>query len=192
MSFLALSSSDPGQSVDLVQVQTTALASRTRLIEAWIETALGREALWPVLTDYDHLADFVPNLALSRRLPSEPQRILVEQIGTQCFFGLRFSARAVLEMTEAYPEAVHFEMLEGDFAEFIGSWHLLPRQDGQAGTRLAYTVQITVPRTMPVCLIEQRLQDDLRINLNAICRQSEQLGETSLVSVPELGPALGC
>jgi ribosome-associated toxin RatA of RatAB toxin-antitoxin module len=178
--FLELSSSVQPPTADCVVVKTTALASRTRLIEAWIETCIGSSALWPVLTDYDHLADFVPNLALSRRLPSEPQRLLVEQIGTQCFFGLRFSARAVLEMTEAYPEAVHFEMLEGDFAEFIGSWHLLPRQDGQTGTRLAYTVQITIPLTMPVRLIEQRLQEDLRINLNAICRQAEQLGETML------------
>lgn len=163
-----------------MQVQTTTLASRTRLIEAWIDTPVHREALWPVLTDYDHLADFVPNLALSQRLPSAPQQILIEQMGTQCFFGLRFSARAVLEMTEAYPEAVHFEMVEGDFKEFVGSWYLLPRLGGQPGTRLAYTVQITVPLTMPVRLIEQRLQEDLRINLNAICRQAEQLRGTDL------------
>ncbi len=163
-----------------MQVQTTALAPRTRLIEAWIETPVHREALWPVLTDYDHLADFVPNLALSRRLPSESQQILIEQIGTQCFFGLRFSARAVLEMIEVYPAAVHFEMMEGDFKEFVGSWHLLPCSNGQPGTRLAYTVQITVPLTMPVRLIEQRLQEDLRINLNAICRQAEQSRGTDL------------
>lgn len=145
------------------------LAGRQRRIEATIYLPHAIEQVWGVLTDYEALADFIPNLAKSCRVPHPDGGIRVEQIGTQNLKVVTFSARVVLDMVEEYPSAIRFTMAEGDFKSFSGAWLLqsIPESDG-GGTRLTYILEVWAKATIPVIAIEQRLKKDLPQNLYAI------------------------
>ena len=58
------------------------------------------QCLWSVLTDYGNLNNYIPNLASSRQLWRRGNVVGLEQVGTQQFCGLRFSARVELELVE--------------------------------------------------------------------------------------------
>lgn len=154
-----------------VEVRTDRAEGRKRQISASIYLGHSVEQVWQILTDYDHLADFIPNLSQSRRL-DHPECIQIEQIGAESFMRLKFRARVVLEMTEHFPHRIGFHMIEGDFKEFSGSWTLQPNG---TGTELGYTLQVLPPRTMPVALIERRLKAGLVMNLTAIRDRADQL-----------------
>ena len=145
------------------------LAGRQRRIESTIYLPFPIEQVWGVLTDYEALADFIPNLAKSCRVPHPNGGIRVEQVGTQNLKVVTFSARVVLDMVEEYPSAIHFTMAEGDFKSFSGEWLLqsVPETDG-GGTRLTYILEVWAKATIPVIAIEQRLKKDLPQNLYAI------------------------
>lgn len=152
-----------------VEISTQKLEGRQRRITAAIHIPTGLDQVWQVLTDYDHLADFIPNLTRSQRLPHPTGGIRLEQIGAQCFLNIRFCARVVLDMVERFPQELGFSMIEGDFRQFEGVWRLEPitLQQGQA-TRLVYDLLVLPPRAMPAGLIERHIRHNLYENLSAI------------------------
>jgi len=159
-----------------VEVQTQAVAERQRQITAKIQIPHSVEQVWKVLTDYESLADFIPNLAQSRLLKHPTGGIRLEQVGSQRFLRLNFSARVVLDLEENFPHEINFNMVEGDLKAFIGSWQLKPDSiSGKSGTNLYYTVRVWPKRTMPVAVIERRLGSDLRLNLLAIRQRVDEL-----------------
>ncbi|HEY9782198.1 MAG TPA: SRPBCC family protein [Leptolyngbyaceae cyanobacterium] len=163
-----------------VEVQVEEVAQRQRQIAAKIQIPHPAERVWQVLTDYEGLADFIPNLAKSRRLSHPTGGIRLEQIGTQRLLRFNFSARVVLDLEEKFPREINFNMVEGDLKAYSGKWVLepLPLVD-IIGTNLCYTVLVWPKLTMPVGLIERRLSRDLQLNLAAIRQQVERLFGTT-------------
>ncbi|MGF1566542.1 MAG: SRPBCC family protein [Nodosilinea sp.] len=152
-----------------IEIRTEKLAGRQRRILALTNLPFSPEQVWQVLTDYDHLADFIPNLALSQRLSHPLGGIRLEQIGSQCFLNVKFCARVVLDMAETFPRELRFSMVEGDFRQFEGRWILEPLSDVECkATRLSYDLLLCPPRAMPAGLIERHIRHDLSQNLQAI------------------------
>lgn len=159
--------------LDDVKIETEEVAKRQRRITSQIAIAHPRESVWQVLTNYEALPEFIPSLDKSQRLEHpEGDKVRLEQVGKQRLMKLNFSARVVLDLAEAHPERIDFEMVEGDFKAFSGYWLLEPAAES---TQLIYSIFVWPPRTMPVTLIERRLSKDLSLNLVAIRRRVETL-----------------
>lgn len=168
--------SDDLSTVNGVEVSAEPLSRRERRISASIWLPQSVEQIWTILTDYDHLADFIPNLDQSRKLETpDAQTTRIEQIGAECFLTLKFCARVVLDMVESFPHRIDFHMVEGDFRSFAGSWQLQPETcSGMVGTRLRYVLDVEPARLMPIALIERHLQKNLTVNLLAIRQRAEE------------------
>lgn len=152
--------------LDDVKIEVEEVAKRQRRITSQIAIAQPRETVWQVLTDYESLPEFVPNLEKSQRLEHpEGDKVRLEQVGKQRLWKMNFSARVVLDLVEMPQERIDFEMVEGDFKAFSGYWLL---ESVETGTQLSYSIFVWPPRTMPVSLIERRLSKDLSLNLVAI------------------------
>lgn len=149
-------------------IATERLPNRHRRILASISIPCPVEQVWDILTDYENLANFIPNLTVSRRLEATDSRTLLEQVGAQCFLNVKFCARVVLDMVEQFPHHIGFSMIEGDFKSFEGAWKLESAETSGQATRLNYEVTICPPRAIPAVLIERHLRHDLTQNLQSI------------------------
>ncbi|WP_375470724.1 SRPBCC family protein [uncultured Nostoc sp.] len=159
-----------------VEVQIEKIAERQRQISAKVQIPHPVEQIWKVLTNYEALPDFIPNLAKSCLIEHPNGGIRLEQVGSQRLLNFNFCARVVLDLEEYFPKAINFCMVEGDFKGFSGSWCLEPYSFGEyLGTNLSYTIQVWPKLTMPVGIIENRLSKDLRLNLLAIHQRVEEL-----------------
>ena len=97
--------------------------------------------------------------------------MVLEQEGAQRFAGLRFTAKVTVELRERRPDGMlDFRMVSGDFRRFEGAWFICP--DPLGGVRLRYEVLIQACRGMPIGLIEQRLKEDLSMNLRAVAAEA--------------------
>jgi len=159
-----------------ILVQTQVLEGRKRRLSASIIIPHSVESIWQVLTDYDRLADFIPNLKESRRIECPEGRIHIEQIGSQSFLQFKFCARVVLDMIENFPTQIDFQMVEGDFKEFCGQWLLnCPQSDNPSITGLTYVVDVLPSRLMPINVIEKKLSHNLQVNMAAIYKRVNDL-----------------
>jgi ribosome-associated toxin RatA of RatAB toxin-antitoxin module len=165
-----------------IEIQVEKLAERQRQITAVINIPQSVEQVWKILTDYESLPDFIPNLAKSCLLEHPTGGIRLEQIGTQSLLNFKFCARVILDLEEFFPKSINFRMVEGDFKGFSGSWCLEPYTvDGNIGTRLSYIIQVWPKLIMPIAIVERRLSQDLKFNLAAISQRAIELANSTTI-----------
>ena len=125
-----------------------------------------------MLTDYENLSRFIPNLSTSELIQRQGQTVRLQQVGSQQLLGLRFSAQVQLELTEYRQDGLlQFRMVKGDFRRFEGSWQIRQRPDVSS---LLYELTVQGCLGMPIGLIEERLRDDLSSNLNAVVQEAHR------------------
>ncbi|GJD08159.1 hypothetical protein Gasu2_24670 [Galdieria sulphuraria] len=148
-----------------------------RTIICGLVVCANMKAVWDLLTDYEHLAEFIPNLAVSR-LRYHPQGgIRLEQEGVQSVLGFRFRASVILDMYEKFSEdraEIDFVLADSqDFDVFEGSWLMYPMK--RNWTHLIYQVTVQPKRFVPVQAVEWRIREDVPSNLHSIKNYIENL-----------------
>ena len=163
---------DASCSLDTIQQEMERLDQGARRLAVQLRLPLDPQWIWAVLTDYNNLNRYIPNLSSSRQLWRRGNRVGLEQVGCQQFCGLRFSARVELELEED-PERgeLRFGMRSGDFRRFEGLWRV---ERDAVSTRLFYSLTVQGKPGMPIGLIEQRLQQDLASNLRGVQQEATQ------------------
>lgn len=175
-----------------VRCEVEVVSWRERKIKAEIKVNADVDSIWNALTDYERLADFVPNLVSSRRIPCpRPGRIWLEQRGIQRSLYWHIEARVVLDLQEFINSnnvrELHFSMVDGDFKKFEGKWSV------RVGTRsstaiLSYEVSVIPRFNFPAIFLERIIRSDLPVNLQALtCRaENSYQGDQSVsVSCPD-------
>lgn len=163
---------DASCTLDTIQQDMERLPLGTRRLAVQLRLAIDSQWLWNVLTDYDNLHRFIPNLASSRQIWRRANRVAVEQVGTQQFCGLRFSARVTLELEEDRAAGrLAFRMLDGDFRCFQGTWVV---GSDATSSWLLYDLTVQGKPGMPIGLIEQRLQEDLANNVRGVQQEAQR------------------
>ncbi|MCT0229940.1 SRPBCC family protein [Synechococcus sp. CS-1324] len=163
--------------LDTIQQDMERLPQGVRRLAVQLRLGLSQDLIWTVITDYENLSGFIPNLASSKLLWRQGNQVGLEQVGCQQFCGLRFSARVELVLVEQRDDGVlRFRMTQGDFRRFEGAWTV--SRDPQ-GARLLYELTVQGRPGMPIGLIEQRLREDLAANLRAVQQEAMQRFQAS-------------
>lgn len=158
--------------LDTIQQVMERLPGGCRRLAVQLRLDLDPDAIWAVLTDYDRLSSFIPNLQSSRLLWRRDAVVGLEQEGAQRFMGMQFKARVQLQLTEQLEQwTLSFVMLKGDFRRFEGAWKIC---HNDSGTSLLYELTVQGCVGMPIGLIEQRLQEDLAANLRAVQQEAHR------------------
>jgi hypothetical protein len=105
------------------------------VIEASADLMADVRVVWQTLSDYDHLAEFIPNLKLSRVLARTAEGVVVEQQGEYSFLFFSQPIEIRLLITETPPHRIVSRAISGSFREMSGSYDLSPIA---GGVRLRY------------------------------------------------------
>lgn len=98
-----------------------------------------QQQAWRVLTDYERLPGFIPDLVLSRVVSRTPKEILLEQQSKSGFLFLSQSVHLLVRVEEHPISTVDVTLVSGDMRRYSGHWELLPvTQGGVDGTRVTF------------------------------------------------------
>ena len=149
------------------------LSNGARRLAAQLTTTASFNSLWSVLTDYDRLNLFIPNLLSSKKIYRSETNIHVRQVGSQDFLGLKFSAEVLLDLYEEKDNGlIKFNLIKGDFRKFEGYWKIQTVANSGKNS-LIYDLTVKGCQWMPIGMIEKRLKRDLSDNLIAVERQAK-------------------
>ena len=153
------------------------LSDGARRLAAQLTTTASFNSLWSVLTDYDHLNLFIPNLLSSKKLFRKESNLHVKQVGSQDFLGLKFSAEVLLDLYEEKNIGlIKFNLIKGDFRKFEGYWKIQSIGNSDKNS-LIYDLTVKGCQWMPVGMIEKRLKRDLSDNLIAVEKQAKLISQ---------------
>ena len=126
-----------------------------------------------VLTDYDRLNLYIPNLLSSKKIFQKENNIHLKQVGAQDFLGMKFSAEVTIDLYENKELGLlKFNLIKGDFRKFEGSWKIQSIKNSSKNS-LIYDLTVQGCQWMPIGMIEKRLKKDLSENLIAVDRQAK-------------------
>lgn len=94
-------------------------------------------AVWRILTAYERMAEFVPDLASCKVLSRKGNEVVVEQLGTARFLFMSRQIRLVVRATETPMSAIDIALLSGDMRYYASRWELQPLA-ATGGTRIVY------------------------------------------------------
>jgi ribosome-associated toxin RatA of RatAB toxin-antitoxin module len=116
------------------------------IVQAEAQLDASMETAWRVLTDYEHYAEFIPDLKSSRVLARSGNTAIVEQRGEAGFFFYHFPLEVTFSVTEIPGNTVSSRAISGTFREMIGTYVLT---ETRAGVRLVYTGRLVPSFTLP-------------------------------------------
>jgi len=151
------------------------LSGGTRRLAAQLTTSASINSLWNVLTDYDRLSLYIPNLLLSKKIYQKNNNVHLKQVGAQDFLGMKFSAEVTIDLFENRELGLlKFNLIKGDFRKFEGSWKIQSIKNTSKNS-LIYDLTVQGCQWMPIGMIEKRLKKDLSENLIAVDRQAKKI-----------------
>ena len=149
------------------------LSDGARRLAAQLTTTASFDSLWKVLTDYDRLNLYIPNLLSSKVLFVNQKNIHLKQVGAQDFLGMKFSAEVLLDLYEEKENGlIKFNLMRGDFRRFEGYWKIKSIKNSTKNS-LIYDLTVKGCQWMPIGMIEKRLKRDLSENLIAVDKQAK-------------------
>jgi len=168
-------SDNPSQKEDYRTIEQTMekLPGGTRRLAAQLTTSATFDSLWNVLTDYDRLNLYIPNLLSSKKIFQKDNNVKLRQVGAQDFLGMKFSAEVTIDLFEEKELGLlRFSLIKGDFRKFEGSWTIQKMKNNTTNS-LIYDLTVQGCQWMPIGMIEKRLKKDLSENLKAVDKQAK-------------------
>lgn len=130
---------------------------------------------WQVLTDYSRLAEFVPDLQVSRVISRDGNQVQVEQKGEARLLFLSFPIDVRLAITEHPSVRVVSRAVAGNFREMQGTYML---EAAQGRVLLRYTGRMTpdfyVPPLIGVLVLRRHVETTFGALVDEIVRRQAQ------------------
>ncbi len=121
-----------------------------------------------VLTDVDHMAEWVPNLRQSRIVSREGNVVLIEQVGLAQFGLLSFSFSTERRLVLNPPTTIDAVQLRGSANRYNSSLRLTPET---GGTRLDYHAQFEPGLLASIVLSREFMEHEIAEQFTAMIQE---------------------
>jgi ribosome-associated toxin RatA of RatAB toxin-antitoxin module len=163
----------PAQAAEVVVVVTRSGDALQIAASAEFEGTIART--WQVLTDYNRLAEFVPDVHYSRVIARDGNQVQVEQKGAARLLFLSFPIDVRLAITEYPHERIVSRAVSGNFREMHGTYAL---QAGQGRVQLRYTGRMVpdffVPPLIGTLVLRRNIESTFAALVDEIERKQAQ------------------
>ena len=127
---------------------------------------------WEVLSDYDHLAQFIPDMKISRVLSRDGNRVRVEQKGDFGFFFYRQPVEVMLEVVEEPRRRIDARRISGNIRDLETRYEL---KASDAGVKLDYVgrfiPEFSVPPFFGMAMVRRVIERRFRAMVEEIVRR---------------------
>lgn len=128
-----------------------------------------QDQAWNVLTDYNRLQEFVPDLQSSTLLSREGQEAIVEQHSEAGFLFVTQAIHMVVRVTEQPYSAIDVALVAGDMRSYSARWELVPvMHNGTEGTRIQFSGMMEPDFFVPPLIGRSIVQVNVRRMVEAV------------------------
>ena len=146
-------------------------------IHASYELKENCDKVWDVLTDYEHLDQFIPNLKISHIISGRNAEGItrVEQRLRETFLIFHKHLHTILEVKEIDGCRIEFNAVDGDIPYYNGSWEI---QTTPAGCILHYQSESEPDTKLPRIFLNAVVRKSVRKNLTAVIEEVRRRSKT--------------
>ena len=137
-------------------------------VDATLFAPVPLDVAWDVLTDFENMEKFVPNVSASRIVARDGNRLTIEQSGRARYGPLSFAfdSQRLVELTPR--TQIRSTQVKGNMRRMSSVTTFVP-VDG--GTRLRYEVDVVPGALFPALLTERFMEHEIEEQFGAIVRE---------------------
>jgi ribosome-associated toxin RatA of RatAB toxin-antitoxin module len=154
------------------QIEKLSGGSNSFKVSIHTQTTANQAAVWKVLTDYDHHAEYLPYLLSSKMVYHNEEYKVIDQHGQFKLLFWTFAIHVKQRTREVPPDVMTFQAIDGDFTQLEGQWRLSAK--GQ-GTGLFVEFRVQPRRRVPGWAMKMVARRYLAQMVHAICERAEKL-----------------
>jgi ribosome-associated toxin RatA of RatAB toxin-antitoxin module len=124
-------------------------------------------AVWKILTNYERMNEFVPDLESCKVLSRNGNEAIVEQFGTARFLFMERSIHLVVRATETPMSTIDIALISGDMKHYESHWELVPVPE-TGGTRILYSGKLIPNFYVPGMLGAKMIKADISRMMAAV------------------------
>jgi len=129
-------------------------------------------AVWKVLTNYEGMPEFVPDLEKTKVISRTGNRAIIEQSGVARFLFLSRTIHLIVQVAEEPMSAIDISLVTGDMKVYSCRWEMSALPDG--GTRVAYTGKMVPKFYVPGMLGANIIRRDIERMMGAVLTRLDQ------------------
>ena len=156
----------------------------TFVVSARAPVAADADTAWSVITDYNRLAQFVPDLLASRLVNAPGERLRLLQEGEAGFLLWRFKLNVELEIEETPRTRVAFRAVGGNLRRMQGAWRI---EKADNAIVLVYDAELEPGFWVPPLIGPAVMRSDVGGQIPGVVREIERrrdAGSTATRPVP--------
>lgn len=142
------------------------------IVSATAEVAADDATAWDVLTGYDRLPEFIPDMSASRTLEREGPDALVLQSGRAGLGPFKQDFSLTLAVHEVLRQSVTARAVAGDFRRFESTYRL--RTDGIGHTWIEYSAAIEPKAGIPPLVGLPLMRSAIRAQFEALVAEIDR------------------
>ncbi|WP_374362761.1 SRPBCC family protein [Pseudoduganella danionis] len=136
-----------------------------------VSTPLPR--VWKTLTNYERMADFVPDMESCKVLSRNGNEVVIEQFGVARFLFMTRAIHLIVRATEQPMSSIDIALVSGDMKHYESHWELIPVPE-TGGTKVVYSGRLMPNFYVPGILGAKMVRGDIERMMGAVLARLER------------------
>lgn len=132
--------------------------------------------VWKILTNYERMADFVPDMESCKVLSRNGNEVVIEQFGVARFLFMTRAIHLIVRATEQPMSAIDIALVSGDMKHYESHWELIPVPE-TGGTRVVYSGRLMPNFYVPGILGAKMVRGDIERMMGAVLARLDRRDE---------------
>lgn len=163
----------PALDVSVQRVETGAGAGHVYAVNARGDVAAAPAEVWRILTDYERMPEFVPDLHRVRVISRGADQAVIEQTGVARFLFFQRAIQLVVQVREQPIAQIDVSLVDGDMKVYDCRWQLIPVPE-TGGTRVIYSGTLAPKFYVPGMLGSNMIRSNIEKMMAAVLERLDR------------------
>jgi len=142
-------------------------------VDATAMVAAPLPKVWRVLTGYERMSEFVPDLESCKVLSRNGNEVIIEQFGVARFLFMSKAIHLIVRATEQPMSSIDISLISGDMKHYESKWELVPMPE-TGGTKIIYSGRLLPNFYVPGILGANMIRHDIEHMMTAVVARIER------------------
>jgi ribosome-associated toxin RatA of RatAB toxin-antitoxin module len=138
--------------------------------------------VWRILTGYERMSEFVPDMESCKVLSRNGNEVIIEQFGVARFLFMSRSIHLIVRATEQPMSSIDISLISGDMKHYESHWELIPVPE-TGGTRVVYSGRLAPNFYVPGILGAKMIRGDIERMMSAVLARLDRRDEPKVEAV---------
>jgi len=154
-------------------------------VDATATVAAPLPKVWRILTGYERMSEFVPDLESCKVLSRNGNEVIIEQFGVARFLFMSKAIHLIVRATEQPMSSIDISLISGDMKHYESKWELIPVPE-TGGTKIVYSGRLVPNFYVPGILGAKMIRNDIEHMMSAVVARIERRDDTAKRGAPSV------